>query len=696
MKIKSTLLFVLLAISTILSQWNRTNGPEGVSTNYLTAINGTIYAGTKVDGLYCSTDDGLNWKPRNSGIETLEVTYVTGKPGFLFVGTGSDGVYRSTDNGKTWMAPVTGGDFDVSSIVCKDSFIFAGTYSNGVYRSSDNGATWTESLPGFLISIFAMCVNGNTIYASSYGNTYASIDNGATWQEVAALTTSFIYSFYCNGDTIIGGAVNEIYRSADGGSTFAKIPIPFPSNPVNIYSVVELDSVLYMATSFYGVYKSMDYGSTWFPANTGMGPKDVRALVVTGLSNLVAGTHYVGVFRSTNGGVSWNKSMAGFLKGSTVASMISYSTTIFAGTRNDGIYRTVDNGTSWIKLTSNNDTINYATVQGMCEKDGVIYAGPRFHFSSTIYKSEDNGITWDRSGSGLPDDLISVYGMTTSGENILAATEKGLYYSPDNGKNWKLTNLFHTDIRDVAAGGNNLVYAIVPGEGIYKSTNNGIDWMLSFPSFVDIINLSAVDNYAYAGTFFEGCYYTTNSGNFWATSGGFPINTSIFATQRVNDELVLSGTSIEPFWIYASYDNGLSFSSFSDGLAHRTPVEAFAVNDTFMFAGTDYNGVWRRPRPSILSTKTQTDIPRIFDLSQNYPNPFNPTTKIKYSTSKSGMVNIKVYNFIGEEIATLINEEKAAGNYEVEFDASDLPSGVYFYRLQEGDFVETKKMILLK
>jgi len=85
-----------------------------------------------------------------------------------------------------------------------------------------------------------------------------------------------------------------------------------------------------------------------------------------------------------------------------------------------------------------------------------------------------------------------------------------------------------------------------------------------------------------------------------------------------------------------------------------------------------------------------------FSLSQNYPNPFNPSTKIKFAIPKSSFVNLKVYDVLGNEIATLVDEYKLAGKYEVEFNASALPSGVYFYQLKAGKYTATKKMILLK
>jgi CubicO group peptidase (beta-lactamase class C family) len=85
-----------------------------------------------------------------------------------------------------------------------------------------------------------------------------------------------------------------------------------------------------------------------------------------------------------------------------------------------------------------------------------------------------------------------------------------------------------------------------------------------------------------------------------------------------------------------------------------------------------------------------------FYLEQNYPNPFNNSTVIKYSIPQEGLVTLKVYNLLGEEVARLVNDTKQTGNYEVSFDATGLPSGIYFYRLRTGDFVETKKMVLTK
>ena len=94
--------------------------------------------------------------------------------------------------------------------------------------------------------------------------------------------------------------------------------------------------------------------------------------------------------------------------------------------------------------------------------------------------------------------------------------------------------------------------------------------------------------------------------------------------------------------------------------------------------------------------KHPQDLLTTYNLFQNYPNPFNPATIISYSIPETDLVTLKVYDVLGNEVATLVSENKPVGSYEIEFDGSELTSGVYFYRLQAGSFIETKKMILMK
>jgi hypothetical protein len=121
------------------------------------------------------------------------------------------------------------------------------------------------------------------------------------------------------------------------------------------------------------------------------------------------------------------------------------------------------------------------------------------------------------------------------------------------------------------------------------------------------------------------------------------------------------------------------------------------------FAGTQSGGVFRSVESTTSVKEINGMIPSLFALYQNHPNPFNPITTIKYQIAdlpagRQGLilVTLKVYDVLGNEIAILVNEEKPVGYYEIEFNAYSLPSGIYFYRLQAGEFIQVKKMILLK
>ena len=105
---------------------------------------------------------------------------------------------------------------------------------------------------------------------------------------------------------------------------------------------------------------------------------------------------------------------------------------------------------------------------------------------------------------------------------------------------------------------------------------------------------------------------------------------------------------------------------------------------------------WQNETPVRIFNGPNNHTPQKFGLEQNYPNPFNPTTTIRYRLSKTSFVTLKVYHVLGNEIATLVNEEKPAGNYEFNFDGTQLTSGVYLYQLKVGNFTNTKKMVLIK
>jgi len=143
-------------------------------------------------------------------------------------------------------------------------------------------------------------------------------------------------------------------------------------------------------------------------------------------------------------------------------------------------------------------------------------------------------------------------------------------------------------------------------------------------------------------------------------------------------------------------------------------VDSVVIGNSFEYSGLEVNKnyYWRvrayntagwsefsevRTFNTFITSVSENDLlPNVFTLGQNYPNPFNPATKIKYSIPELSFVTIKVYDVLGSEVSLLINEEKSIGTYEITWSAEQLPSGVYFYKLQSGSFVETKKMVLIK
>jgi len=159
--------------------------------------------------------------------------------------------------------------------------------------------------------------------------------------------------------------------------------------------------------------------------------------------------------------------------------------------------------------------------------------------------------------------------------------------------------------------------------------------------------------------------------------------------------------SLLTYEFIASNPNLLIFFNIHNGILALTSSSGWSGNTDLYFKVTDADGAFIETTiPVIVDPSTGIDGEENhslnYFLSQNYPNPFNPSTTIYYSIPELSNVVLKVYDVLGNEIAVLIIEEKSIGNYEIDFNATGLPSGIYFYKLQTGNFVETKKMVLLR
>ena len=195
----------------------------------------------------------------------------------------------------------------------------------------------------------------------------------------------------------------------------------------------------------------------------------------------------------------------------------------------------------------------------------------------------------------------------------------------------------------------------------------------------------------------------------WVSSGWTPVYSGTYAPagtgwQYIDLQTPFSWNSTQNLLIEICYDN-------NDWDANTTVYSTTAASMTYHqhLDGTSgctmTGGSVQSTRPNIClrmsmivgnGTQGYTELPKVFSLSQNYPNPFNPATSIKYSVPKQSLVKLIIYDVIGREVVTLVNEVKTPGNYSVSFDASTYSSGVYFYRMEAGDFTDVKKMVLIK
>ena len=169
-------------------------------------------------------------------------------------------------------------------------------------------------------------------------------------------------------------------------------------------------------------------------------------------------------------------------------------------------------------------------------------------------------------------------------------------------------------------------------------------------------------------------------------------------------EWTTNAASIEPGWFFTNTDSGVCLPHTSMDIELLFDATELDTGDYYasiiVYSNDPVTPTVVVPIHMIVSTSVgvgdELNTPLVFNLYQNYPNPFNPITTIKYSIPELSKVRLTLFNLLGEEVTTLVNEEKNTGNYTVDFNADNLPSGVYFYQLKAGNFVETKKMILIK
>jgi hypothetical protein len=292
----------------------------------------------------------------------------------------------------------------------------------------------------------------------------------------------------------------------------------------------------------------------------------------------------------------------------------------------------------------------------MAVSDTVLFAcASDWGLGPQVFRSTDLGASWTLS-AGWGANCFAV-----SGASLFAGTlDKGVYRSTDNGGSWTPVNsgLTNYNVSALAVSGKNVFAGT--WKGLFRSTDNGENW-------TSVISDGLVTSLAVSPEK-EG-------------------RTTVFC-------------AIENFGIFSSPDNGTSWQDANAGLSAVVNDTRLVTSHTYVFANRPWVTpveVWKRPLSEWTSvSEGKEGVPMSLALEQNYPNPFNPTTAIRYALPQRSHVTLTVFNTLGQQVATLIKGEVEAGYHEVQFYPQGLASGVYVYRLQAGDFVQSKKLLLLK
>lgn len=359
-----------------------------------------------------------------------------------------------------------------------------------------------------------------------------------------------------------------------------------------------------------------------------------------------------------------------------------------------GFFRSTDYGLNW---QHSNQPPDFICENSLKVFNTDVYLGtfPYMGTGGGLYRSSNEGVNWTKIGFNNHSVIL----IEVSSTSIFLYTDTGFYRSSNNGAAWTQIPLIDNNIRCIASNGLN-VY--VGSKGIiYRSTNNGINWT-SFSSglppatrFNKIvvsgsnIFISGLDTMDNAN---GGIYKSVDNCQSWTSIGLTDKKVTSLSVAGYN---LFAGTRLGG--VYLSTNAGVTWIQKNQGMTSYN-INAFLIFGDYVLAAETVNlGVWRRFLLDIIGiNKISTEIPNKFSLNQNTPNPFNPSTKIEFQVPNDGFITLKVFNIDGKEIETLVNEKVSAGTYETTWNASKFSSGVYFYRIETLNFVETKKMILLK
>lgn len=390
--------------------------------------------------------------------------------------------------------------------------------------------------------------------------------------------------------------------------------------------------------------------------------------------------------------------------GSTPSSFVfSSNDVMYTGTIGSGIYKSEDYGNTWVQVNNGLTDLNVYSLA--MNSAGQIIAGTG---NGSVFVTSNYGVSWSRTNLNAVSK-VKALAYTPSGAIFAGVVNDGIYRTMNNGSTWQRVK-GTIDIYTIAVNNSGVIFAGagVPDEGVFRSSDEGSTWIkvLSTEHNVNSIAMN------YAGTIFAvtGNLETADNplgdilarskdgGNSWDFFYNFGSSSYGLVLNSLG-HLFLGRYRV----VWISTDKGESWELQSSGLelGHGILISYGVNSQGFVYAGQQGGYIYRTTYNTIGVKKLSEQVPSVYKLYQNYPNPFNPSTIIKFDIpagvkSKKSIVKIVVYDVLGKQVAVLIDEKLSPGIYEVNWDASDYPSGVYYYMFSAKGNIDTKKMVVLK
>ncbi len=653
------------------------------------------FVGAYGDVIYKTTDGGANWTEitvgEYTGLSVKEIYFGEDQQtGWCLTAASNSGeIVKTTDGGNTWFPQLTvaTGDIEAMSFSSTGHGICVGGGSGrmDIYYTQD-GATWTKAAnpnlpPGYsrLDLRGVAMANDNVAYAVGWGTRSLGLqpslllkttDGGVTWtylqQEPENRQYVNLYAVITlDENTAIagGGAAYDgtvIIKTTDGGANWYRVNAPFG---FSIKAFNKIGNKIWAVGSGGVTIYSEDEGETWHAANQ-IPSSSLWTSYYDG-NNFIATGGYGGlIIFSTDRGNTWNPVYA-FSDGACPSIQGIYflnNSVGYLARNNRMVSKTTDGGYTWhtiMKDTTDTRVNNYA-VQFLDENIGYVTGKFGSHVSA-FYKTTDGGATWDAQIGTLSEQINDLHFWNVN-NGIVCGNDLLIALTTDGGSTWTNATIngaldADDDIDGIYFYDEN--YGLAYGDELFKTTDGGHTWeyVSTDPYIFDINSASILET---------------------------PQHWMVVGSNRVL-ETTDAGTSWSDIADLSVITCNQLYTSFLD------------VNGYYWVTGGT-SEIYKTVNP----VKVEEEAEKVtdFTLSQNYPNPFNPTTSIKFSIPVSGKVSLKVYDILGSEIATLINKNMEKGVYKVSFDASQLSSGVYFYKLEEttdfSNFSSIKKMILIK